>query len=145
MSASDLSAAATVQITVSNSGSAAGEPVPVTFLVGNPKPELAAISPMAVTAGYAVSLTATGSYLVAGEQILWNGNPLSTTAVNSTTLTAQVPASDLAAAATVSVIRFESRTGRRPIDVKSDPDDSRSLHLFSSGHSLLADGGELMW
>lgn len=101
--ATDLSAAADVQITVSNSGSAAGGSAPVSFLVGNPKPELAAISPMAVTAGDSVTLTVTASYLVPGAQILWNGTPLSTTAVNSTTLTAPVPSSDLTAAATVSV------------------------------------------
>ncbi len=103
MPASDLSVAGTVQITVSNSGSAAGASAPVSLLVANPKPELSAISPAAVTAGDTVTLTLTGSYFLTGAQILWNGEALSTTVVNSTTLTAQVPPSDLTAAATVSV------------------------------------------
>jgi hypothetical protein len=101
--ASDLAAAANVQITVSNSGSAAGASAPVDFLVANPTPELASISPQAVTVGDAVTLAAVGTYFVTGAQIQWNGSPLNTTAVNATTLSAQVPADDLTGPATVSV------------------------------------------
>ena len=105
---SDLSTAATVQITVSNAG---GASAPVPFLVANPRPVLSTISPQFITVGDPLTITAIGSYFVAGTQILWNGNALNTTPVNSTTLTAQVQSGNLTAAATVSVTAFNPGPG----------------------------------
>ena len=111
---SNLSIAANVQITVSNNGSSTGASAPASFLVANPRPILTAISPQFVTVGDPLTITATGSYFIAGTQIQWNGNALTTTSVNTTTLTAQVPSSNLTAAATVSVTAFNPGPGGGP-------------------------------
>jgi hypothetical protein len=63
------------------------------------------VSPQTATAGGKdLSITATGTGFVTGAFILWNGTQLSdTTFVSSTTLTATVPASDLATPGTAKV------------------------------------------
>lgn len=111
---SNLSNAANVQITVSNTGANTGASAPTSFLVANPRPILNTISPQFVTVGDSLTITATGSYFISGTQIEWNGNALNTTQVNATTLAAQVPSSNLTAAATVSVTLFNPGPGGGP-------------------------------
>jgi hypothetical protein len=70
----------------------------------NPMPALSAINPSSATAGSsATTLTATGTNFISSSVVMWNGSPLSTTYTNATTLTAQVPATDLASSGTAMV------------------------------------------
>jgi hypothetical protein len=67
-------------------------------------PAVTAVSPASVTAGAAAqTITVTGSGFVSSSVIVFNGASLSTNYVSATSLTAQVPASALAAGASVSI------------------------------------------
>ncbi len=67
-------------------------------------PTLSAISPNSATAGAgATTITATGAGFVSSSVVQWNGGGLQTTYVSGTSLTASIPASDLASATTASV------------------------------------------
>jgi hypothetical protein len=57
----------------------------------------------AAPGGAAFTLTVNGSGFVSGASVEWNGQPLTTNFVTSSQLTAQVPASDVATAATATV------------------------------------------
>jgi len=66
---------------------------------GNSVPSLISFSPFNATAGGAAfSLTLTGSGFAPNATVTWDGNALATTFVNGNQLTAQVTASDIAAA-----------------------------------------------
>jgi hypothetical protein len=70
----------------------------------NPPPTLTSMSPTGATAGAAaLTLTLTGTSLISSSQVEWNGTALATNYVSGTSLTAQVPASDLTTAGTASV------------------------------------------
>jgi len=70
----------------------------------NPTPTLNSIGPNSASAGSAtLTLTATGSGFISSSVVQWNGSPLATTYSSSTSLTAQVPASDLTTPGTASV------------------------------------------
>jgi pimeloyl-ACP methyl ester carboxylesterase len=70
----------------------------------NLPPSVISLSPSTGTAGGAAfTLTVNGTNFVSGATVLWNGTPLPTTFVNSTQLTAGVPASDVATAGTFPV------------------------------------------
>ena len=65
---------------------------------------LSSISPASAPVGSsAVSLSLTGKNFTSTSVVLWNGSPLATTFVNSTSLTATIPASDFTTAATIPV------------------------------------------
>lgn len=71
---------------------------------GNPVPALTSLSPTGAEAGGAsFTLTANGSNFVSTSTVQWNGNALQTTFVSSTELQANVPVSDIAGAASVSI------------------------------------------
>jgi hypothetical protein len=62
------------------------------------------VSPSSALVGsQGFTITANGTGFTSGAEILWNGNPLTTTLVSSIQLTAVVPASDLTTAGTVQV------------------------------------------
>jgi hypothetical protein len=62
------------------------------------------ISPAQANAGgQGFTLTATGTGFVSGAIIMWNGSALTTTFVSTTTLTADVPASNIASAGNVQI------------------------------------------
>jgi YVTN family beta-propeller protein len=83
-----------------------------TINAANPTPVLGSVSPTFVTAGGAAfTLTVTGTGFVSGAIVQWNGMALVTTFVSATQLTAVVPAGDLAAAGTASVIVFNPTPG----------------------------------
>src|SRR5690348_11455524 len=70
----------------------------------NPAPTLTSLSPNSVTAGSGdVTVTATGTNFISSSVIKWNGAALTTTYASATSLTGQVPSSDLAAGGTASV------------------------------------------
>lgn len=78
----------------------------------NPVPTLVSISPNTVNAGGpAFTLTATGTNFVASSKVRWSGQDLATVFVNSTQLTALVPANLIATAGTVPVTVFTSTPG----------------------------------
>ena len=68
-------------------------------------PTLTALSPSSPTAGGpGFTLTTTGSNFVRGSVVRWNGANRTTTFVNSTQLTAGIPAADIASPGTAQVI-----------------------------------------
>jgi hypothetical protein len=70
----------------------------------NSLPTLSGVSPNSANAGSAaLTITASGSGFVSASVIEWNGAPLATTYTSSTSLTAQIPASDLSSATTASI------------------------------------------
>ncbi len=70
----------------------------------NPVPAVTSLSPLSESAGSpAFTLTVTWSNFTANSQVLWNGSPRATTYVSSTSLTAQVPAGEIASGGTASV------------------------------------------
>jgi hypothetical protein len=71
--------------------------IQVTYRVENPAGSLAQMSPASACAGGpGFLLTVTGQGFTADAQVQWNGAPLATSFVSSTTLTAQVPTSAIA-------------------------------------------------
>jgi alpha-D-ribose 1-methylphosphonate 5-triphosphate synthase subunit PhnH len=103
--ASDIAVAGTSQVTVVNPGAAASNALPFTITQAPaPPPSLSTLSPSsAVAGGAAFTLTVTGSNFVSGSVVQWNGAARTTAFVSATQLTAQIAASDIAAAGTASV------------------------------------------
>ncbi len=78
----------------------------------NPVPALSSLQPQSALIGSTpVTLTLSGSSFVAASMVLWNGTALQTTFNSSTTLTAQIPASDLASASTAQVTVLNAAPG----------------------------------
>jgi hypothetical protein len=79
----------------------------------NPLPVLTSISPNSAVAGSGpVTLALTGSGFVAASEVRWNGVPLASVTFNSpTSLTAVIPAANLAAPGTASVTVFNPAPG----------------------------------
>jgi uncharacterized protein (TIGR03437 family) len=103
--ASDIAAGDLINVTVSNPAPGGGTSGAVTFTVNNPAPAITGISPSSATVGgVAFTLTVNGTNFVNGATVRWNGNPRTTTFVSATQLTAQIPATDIAAAGTASII-----------------------------------------
>lgn len=78
----------------------------------NPIPSLVSISPNSATAGGpAFTLTVNGSGFVNGSVVRWNGSNRATTFVSGAQLTAQISATDIAAAGAASVTVFNPTPG----------------------------------
>jgi hypothetical protein len=104
INAADVAAAGTAQVTVTDPPPGGGTSNAVTFTINNPKPKITSLSPSSATAGGAAfTLTVNGTNYVQTSVVNWNGAPLPTTFVSSISLTASVPASDIAAAGTFKV------------------------------------------
>ena len=70
----------------------------------NPVPSISAVSPSTATAGSgAFTLTVSGSLLMPNSVVNWNGQPRTTVYINSTRLTASIPASDIATKGTAKI------------------------------------------
>jgi PKD repeat protein len=75
-------------------------------------PAISSISPSSATAGGAgFTLTVNGNNFISGSTIRWNGASRTTTYVSSARLTASIPASDIAAAGTVSITVYTPTPG----------------------------------
>ncbi|RZL86018.1 MAG: DUF1929 domain-containing protein [Variovorax sp.] len=120
ISASDIAAAGTAQVSVFNPAPGGGTSLALAFAINaappppppNPVPALASIAPSSAAAGGgAFTLTATGTNFVLGSQVRWNGAARSTTFVSATQLTAAIPASDVQAAGTAQVSVFSPTPG----------------------------------
>ncbi len=101
----DLASVGTATVTVFSPVPGGGTSSGVTVTIaGNPVPTLTSISPTSASTGSsAVTLTATGTNFLSTSTVNWNGTALATTYTNSTTLSAQVPSTDLETAGTASV------------------------------------------
>ncbi|MGD0402274.1 MAG: IPT/TIG domain-containing protein [Candidatus Acidiferrales bacterium] len=118
--ASDVASAGIAAITVTNP-EPGGPSLAATFTINavqNGGPLIASLSPASATPGSGTfTLTVNGSNFVApaaqtaGSTIAWNSGPLTTTFVNSTSLTASVPASDIATSGSASVSVFNTTPG----------------------------------
>ncbi|MCL5256307.1 MAG: Ig-like domain-containing protein [Chloroflexi bacterium] len=83
-----------------------------TLTVNNPAPVLSTIDPATAQAGDGgFTLTVTGSGFLSGSVVRWNGADLTTTFVNSTQLTASVPAANIASAGTAEITVFNPTPG----------------------------------
>ena len=77
-----------------------------------PPPTLTALSPSSATAGGpGFTLTTTGSNFVRGSVVRWNGANRTTTFVNSTQLTAGIPAADIASPGAAQVVTAANPDG----------------------------------
>jgi 6-phosphogluconolactonase (cycloisomerase 2 family) len=100
--------AASITVTTPSNGVPGGgtsNPVTLTILPPTTQPVVTNISPTSATGGGAAfTLTVNGSGFVQGSQVSFNMNNVSTTFVNSTQLTAAIPASAIAVAGYPNVI-----------------------------------------
>jgi WD40-like Beta Propeller Repeat len=118
--ATDVASAGVAAITVTNP-EPGGPSLAATFTINavqNGGPLITSLSPASAAPGSgAFTLTVNGLNFVApaaqtaGSTIAWNSGPLTTTFVNSTSLTANVPASDIATSGSASVSVFNSTPG----------------------------------
>jgi hypothetical protein len=98
-----LAKAGTFAVTVANSGSATSPAV--NFSVSAAAPTIASISPAtSVAGGAAFTLSVTGTNFNSNAVVEWDGSPRVTRFTNSTTLTAQILAADIANAGTNSIV-----------------------------------------
>ena len=108
--ASSIVLAGTVPITVYTPTPGGGTSNSINFTItpgNNPSPLATGLTPNNVTmGGGSFTLAVTGSNFISSSIIKWNNVALTTTFVNSTQVTAFVPAANIAAAGTVSVTVF---------------------------------------
>jgi predicted outer membrane repeat protein len=111
----DLASAGTAKVTVLNPGQGGGLSNEVVFTITrtNPFPKITALSPKArPAAGPAFTLTVDGSdYVDQSSVVRWNGIARPTTFVSPSQLTADIPATDLAAMGTAWVTVSNSPPG----------------------------------
>lgn len=97
ITAADVTAAGTVNVTVSNPTPGGGVSSAVLFTIDNPSPTVTSLNPnSAFAGGSAFTLNLTGTNFVSTSTVLWNGSSRPTTFVSSTQLQAAIPASDIA-------------------------------------------------
>ena len=101
---SDITVGGTEPVTVTNPSPGGGTSSSQTFTINNPVPTPISISPSSVAyGGSGFTLTVTGTEFVTTSTVNWNGSPLTTTYVSSTSLTAAVPSGDIASSGTATV------------------------------------------
>lgn len=102
--AQDIAVSDVLAVRVVNPAPGGGPSNAAPLTVINPVPTITALNPAVVVEGSpALTLTVNGTGFVTGAEVLINGVPRVTTLVNSTQVTAQIPASDLVAIATLTV------------------------------------------
>jgi YVTN family beta-propeller protein len=149
LSASDQATAGAYPVIVTNPAPGGGTSNTVNFTITsgtNPIPTITGLSP-SVTAvgGPAFTLTVSGSNFVASSVVRWNGTDRPTAFQNSTQVTAQIPAGDIAATGTAAItvfnpvpgggtsnsLNFSIVTGLRPLSVAVAPDPSGKFGKFA--------------
>ncbi len=102
--ASDLNTAGSFNVTVVNPMPGGGTSTALSFTVDYPSPSVTGLSPTSSSAGGAgFTLSVTGLNFASASQIAWNGTALATTFVSATSLSAQIPSSDLASVGNASI------------------------------------------
>lgn len=116
--ASDLASTGTASVTVFNPGPGGGTSSGQTFTINppppppNPTPTLTSLSPSTATAGGpGFTLTVNGANFISTSTVRWNGSARTTSFINSTTLTASIPAADIAATGSATVTVFTPTPG----------------------------------
>jgi hypothetical protein len=105
--ATDIASAGTATVTVTNPSPTTGPSSPAqNFVVnsaGNLVPDVTALGPAHFPGGTAFTLTLAGTNFVLGSVVNFNGKAEATKFISATSLSATIPASDLATAGSVSV------------------------------------------
>lgn len=113
--ASDIATAGMAAVTVFSPLPGGGVSNAVTFTINDatkPVPRISNINPSgALVGGPAFPLIVTGTNFLPDSVVRWNGQSRPTTFANSTQLTAQIPASDLASVGTATVTVFTPPAG----------------------------------
>lgn len=103
----DVAAIGSAQVTVFTPAPGGGTSNALAFNVKdepNPVPALVSANPdKAFAGGSAFTLTLTGTGFVAGSRVFWNGDVRPTAYISATQIAAQIPAADIANAATASI------------------------------------------
>jgi uncharacterized protein (TIGR03437 family) len=111
---SEITSPVALPVAVVNPAPGGGTSNTVTLTVqsGNPLPTLSSLNPTTVDAGGGnLLLTVTGTNFVNASVVRWNGVDRPTTFVSATSLTAQIPASDIANAGSVTITVFSPAPG----------------------------------
>lgn len=104
VTAADIAAAGTANVSAVNPAPGGGTSSAASFTINNPAPSISSLSPAsALLGGSSFTLTVNGSNFVSNSTVQWNGASLTTTVVSATQLKATVLASDIAADGTASV------------------------------------------
>jgi hypothetical protein len=104
ISAADLAIAGTATVTIVNPAPGGGTSAGAAFAINNPGPAIGMLSPAMATAGAsAFTLTVNGTGFTGTSTVQWNGTNRATTFVSATSLTAAIPAADVASAASATV------------------------------------------
>jgi hypothetical protein len=126
----DLATDGSHQVSITNPAPGGGTSAPVTFTVTpgpvNPVPTLVAIQPaQLVTSSIDTQITVTGSSFIASSSVLVGSQPIATTEVSASQLSAVVPAA------------FLSGTGALPIAVLNPPPGGGVSSVISVGVGTL--------
>ena len=114
--ASDIAAAGSFNVTVTNPSPTTGPSPAQTFTVSgaeNPAPLVTALGPDHVPGGTGITLSVTGTKFVSGSIVNLNGKAQSTKFISSTSLSATIPASDSIVGGNDECHGYESRSRRR--------------------------------
>lgn len=106
ITAADIASTGAASVVIQNPSPGGGSSPSATFTIGQAAlaPTTTAINPsIGVAGGAAFTLTVTGTNFANNSTVNWNGSARTTTFVSATQLTAQILASDIAAAGTASV------------------------------------------
>lgn len=104
ITAQDISATGTAQITVTNPSPGGGTSAAASVAVNNPSPTVTGISPTSTAAGGAgFDLTVNGTGFVSSSVVQWNGSSRTTTFVSNTELTAAITSQDISATGTAEI------------------------------------------
>ncbi|MCX9025939.1 MAG: hypothetical protein OIN85_07600 [Candidatus Methanoperedens sp.] len=110
--ATDMTTAGTSNITVWNPMPGGGTSNAQTFTVNNPVPTTSSISPNSKNVGdLDFTITVAGTNFVSGSIVRLDGSDRTTTYGSTTSLTATIPASDMASAGTHSITVFNPTPG----------------------------------
>jgi|GEM_PF-3967980 len=111
----NIASAGSAQVTVFNPTPGGGTSNQIPFTINaapNPVPTVSGLSPNSTAAGSPqFVLTVTGTNFVAGSVVRWNGADLATTFGSATSLTATVPAANVATAGAANITVFNPAPG----------------------------------
>jgi len=143
---SDIASPGPVNVTVVNPAPGGGTSTAVGFTIEPLQagaPAIGSFSPAsAAVGGKAFTLTVTGSNFAATDRVTWNGTVLSTTFVNSTQVTAEVPENNIGVVGTASVAVFTSNlvVGSQSVSFPITGPDNRQPTASSLDPSSAAKG-----
>jgi len=112
ISAADIAVAGAIPVTVFNPGPGGGTSAPISFVVNNPAPAVANLSPGTVLAGAgAITLIVNGQGFVNGSVVRLGGADRPTTFVNTSQLAAQLAAADVQSGGVFPITVFNPAPG----------------------------------